>query len=85
MTVEYTKNDSKRCPTCGTICIKGAKEFYYCQTCKIDLFDDELKIVFQKSVVVAIDKKTGQNIHRVIPDPMRGYKPPKLRKKDNHD
>ena len=44
MTVEYTKNDSKRCPTCGTICIKGAKEFYYCQTCKIDLFDDELKI-----------------------------------------
>jgi len=85
MSVEYTKWDSKRCPHCETICNSNYRTFYYCPTCKIDLFDDELKIVFQKSVVVAIDKKTGKNIHRVVPDPMRGYKPPKLRKKDNHD
>jgi len=78
---EFTKFDGKYCPDCNNKLRKNnAHKFYTCVECEIDFFDHEIKIKFQKSVVVGITK-TGKLIHRVLPDPMRGYKPPKLTKK----
>jgi len=78
---EFTKFDGKYCPDCNSKMKKNNDhKFYSCVECEIDFFDKDIKVVFQKSVIVGVTK-TGKLIHRVLPDPMRGYKPPKLRKK----
>jgi len=77
---EFTNFDGKYCPDCSGKLRKTTHKFYTCVKCEIDFFDKDIKIVFQKSVVVGVTK-TGKLIHRVLPDPMRGYKPPKLTKK----
>jgi len=80
---KFTKFDGKYCPDCNAkLHLKDT--FYSCGKCEIDFFEDEIKIKFQKSVVVGVTK-TGKLIHRVLPDPMRGYKPPKLRKLEEYD
>jgi len=76
---EFTRFDGKYCPDCNTKLFLKNK-FYSCDKCEIDFFDDEIKIKFQKSVIVGVTK-TGKLIHRVLPDPNRGYNPPKLTKK----
>ena len=80
---EFTKFDGKFCPDCNSKLYRKDK-FYSCSKCEIDFFDNEIKIKFQKSVVVGVTK-TGQLIHRVLPDPMRGYKPPKLKKLEDYE
>jgi len=81
--MKFTRFDGKYCPDCNTkLHLKDT--FYSCGKCEIDFFEDEIKIKFQKSVIVGVTK-TGKLIHRVLPDPMRGYKPPKLRKLEEYD
>ena len=84
-TKPFTRWDGKYCPDCSSkLKINNQQKHYQCLKCEIDFFDNEIKIKFQKSVVVGVTK-TGKLVHRVMPDPMRGYKPPKLRKLEEYD
>ena len=84
-TKPFTRWDGKYCPDCSSMLkINNQQKHYQCLKCEIDFFDNEIKVKFQKNVIVGVTKK-GKLIHRVMPDPMRGYKPPKLRKLEEYD